>query len=114
MITIMKLIATIILSLGSADVENVQIYPQTFAVVEVDEKNNIVTVVDTEGNEWAFEEVQDWQRGDLVSAIMSDMGTADFIYDDEFVSVEYSGFCHDTFGWDSEYNSPIVDFSEGD
>lgn len=113
MLTIIKLITTIVIGLGIANVDDVQIYPQTFAVVEVDAENNVVTVVDTIGNEWAFNGVEDWQRGDLVSAIMSDMGTKT-IYDDEFISVKYAGFVHDTFGWDETVNMPIVDFSEQD
>lgn len=113
MLTIIKLITTIVVGLGVANVDDVQIYPQTFAVVEVDTENDIVTVVDTIGNEWAFDGAEDWQRGDLVSAIMSDMGT-ESIYDDEFVSVKYAGFVHDTFGWDSSVEMPIVDFSERD
>ena len=110
MITIITLITTIIMMMGGNAVDTVQVYPQTFAVVEVED--NIVTVVDTVGNEWAFESAEDWQRGDLVSAIMSDMGTPNYIYDDEFITEKYSGFCHDSFGWDSEVNMPIVDFSE--
>ena len=114
MITILTLIATIVLSMGGNDISNVNIYPQTFAVVEVDAENDLVVCVDTCGNEWAFDGAEDWQRGDMVSAIMSDMGTSDYIYDDEFVSVKYSGYFHDTFGWDGSVDMPIVDFSERD
>ena len=113
MITILTLITTIVLSMGNADISNVNIYPQTFAVVEIDAENDLVVCVDTIGNEWAFDGAEDWQRGDLVSAIMSDMGT-ESIYDDEFISVKYAGFAHDIFGWDSEVEMPIVDFSEKD
>lgn len=113
MISIITLITTIILALGGENVDSVKIYPQTFAVVEVDADKDIVTVVDTTGNEWAFDGAEDWRRGDLVSAIMSDMGTTS-IYDDEFISVKYAGFAHDTFGWDSSVDMPIVDFSEKD
>lgn len=114
MITILALISAIVLSMGDKDISNVNVYPQTFAVVEVDTTTDTVTCVDTCGNEWAFYGVEDWRRGDLVSAIMTDMGTPDYIYDDDFISVKYSGYCHDTFGWDEEVNMPIVDFSEKD
>lgn len=113
MITLITLIATVMTFMSGDSIDNVNVYPQTFAVVEVDTENDVVTVVDTIGNEWAFDGAEDWHRGDLVSAIMTDMGT-ESIYDDEFVSVKYAGFVHDTFGWDSSVEMPIVDFSERD
>ena len=112
MITIITLISTIVMMMcGNPNHDNINVYALSMAVVEVDEKCNVVTCVDTSGNEWAFDDVADWHRGDLVSAIMSDMGTLQ-IYDDEIISVKYDGIIHDTFGWDYEYNLPIVDFSE--
>ena len=114
MINLITLITTVVMYMCGGSVDTVSVYPQCFAVVEVDAKADIVTCVDADGNEWAFNGVQDFKRGDLVSAIMTDMGTPADIYDDEFISVEYSGVIHDSFGWDSEVNMPIVDFREED
>ena len=82
-------------------------YPQTFVVVEVDEKLNAVTCVDFNGEEWAFYGTEDWQVGDIVSAIMTDKGTSK-IYDDEFVTIRYSGWLQGPWGYDASSKQPIV------
>lgn len=114
MISIITLITTVVMYMCGGQIDTVSVYPQCFAVVEVDAEADIVTCIDMDGEEWSFNGVEDYQRGDLVSAIMTDMGTPTYIYDDEFISVEFSGRVHDTFGWDSEVNMPLVDFSERD
>lgn len=66
-------------------------YPTTMIVNELDYNENIVICVDFNGNEWAFEEIEDWCIGDIVSMIMDDMGT-ELIYDDTIIMVRYSGY----------------------
>ena len=65
-------------------------YPKTMTVVKVDCARDTVTCEDCNGNLWQFEGVEDWQRGDIVSAIMYGNET-EIIYDDEIVSVRYGG-----------------------
>lgn len=67
------------------------LYPHTAVVSEVNYTENIVTVEDFNGNLWEFSETDDWSKGDIVSMIMDTKGT-DSIYDDEIVSVKYSGY----------------------
>ncbi len=82
-------------------------YPNTFVVVEIDEKLDVVTCVDFNGEEWSFYGTEDWLVGDFVSAIMTDNGTNE-IYDDEFVTVKYSGWLRGSWGYDVNSKSSIV------
>lgn len=66
-------------------------YPTTMIVNELDYDENIVVCIDFNGNEWAFEEIEDWCIGDIASMIMDDMGT-ESIYDDTIIMVRYSGY----------------------
>lgn len=96
------LIATLLTLINT----NYSIYANTFAVVEVTE--DYVLCVDFNGDEWAFDnEEDDWLEGDLVSCVMCDMGT-ESIYDDEILSVKYTGWVYDAWGYDEESNEVIV------
>lgn len=66
-------------------------YPTTMIVNELDYNENMVICIDFNGNEWAFEEIEDWCIGDIASMIMDDMGT-ESIYDDVIIMVRYSGY----------------------
>lgn len=66
-------------------------YPTTMIVNELDYDENMVVCIDFNGNEWAFEEIEDWCIGDIASMIMDDMGT-ELIYDDTIIMVRYSGY----------------------
>lgn len=66
-------------------------YPKTMTATEVNYKANTVICADYNGNTWAFTGCDDWQDGDIVSAIMSDNETPDNIYDDVIISARYSG-----------------------
>lgn len=70
-----------------------EVYPQTFLVMEVDYSNDIVTMIDFNGNEWIIEGAEDWMEGDIASAIMEDNNTIT-IYDDEIITLRYSGFIY--------------------
>lgn len=102
--------------LSGMSTSNVDIYSQTYAVVEVDSALDVVTCIDSTGEEWAFDKIVDtktlrpWKRGDMVSAIMSDNGTPNDIHDDEFITVSFVGEIHGGFGWDEEYQLPLVVF----
>lgn len=70
------------------------LYAQTFYVTEVvpTPTETIVVCQDFNGLEWKFiSEDEDWYKGDIVSAIMDSKGT-EIIFDDEFVTVKYSGY----------------------
>ena len=66
-------------------------YANTACVVAVSPGTDTVVVEDFSGNLWAFYGVEDWQIGDCVSLVMDDAGTEE-IYDDEILSVRYSGW----------------------
>lgn len=69
----------------------ISLYATTGVVTETNTTTNTVTFADFNGNEYSFYGVEDWEEGDIVSAIMSDNGT-ETILDDEIVSVRYSGY----------------------
>lgn len=66
-------------------------YANTGVVMAISTGTDTVVVEDYNGNLWAFYGVEDWQEGDCVSLVMSDAGTEE-IYDDEILSVRYSGW----------------------
>lgn len=65
-------------------------YPATYVVTEVDYTDDVVVICDANGNLFEFEGCDDWQKGDLVSAIMYNSQTKQ-IYDDVIVKVKYTG-----------------------
>ena len=66
-------------------------YANTACVMAISTGTDTVIVEDFNGNLWAFYGVEDWLEGDCVSLVMSDAGTEE-IYDDEILSVRYSGW----------------------
>lgn len=87
------------------------LYPMTTVVIETDDKNDVVTCVDFNGNEWAFDGVEDWAVGDIASMIMCDNGT-DEIYDDIICDVRYSGWICGSFGSNVFCDYPIANFEK--
>lgn len=78
---------------GEADVakSNAEYYALTTCVVELDRKNNMVTVEDSTGNRWQFCGVEDWEVNDCASLLMCDNGT-ESILDDEIHGVRYNAW----------------------
>lgn len=70
-------------------------YPQTFVVDSVNHEQNYMVLIDYNGNEWIYEDVEDFDCGDIVAAIMEERGTPT-IYDDEIVMIRYAGYME---GW---------------
>ena len=71
-------------------------YPQTFVVDRVNREQNYMVLIDFNGNEWIYEDVEDFDCGDIVAAIMEECGTPT-IYDDEIVIIRYAGYME---GWE--------------
>lgn len=70
-------------------------YPRAFVVEELDYERDMVIVSDAVGMEWEFEEIEDWDVGDVVVAIMNDNGT-EIITDDYFVDIRFGGYIFPT------------------
>lgn len=70
-------------------------YPATFVVVELDEVSDSVFMQDFNGQLWGWYGIEDTMVGDVIAAIMDDLGT-DEVYDDEIVSIRYCGWLD---GW---------------
>ena len=68
---------------------NTEYYALTTCVVELDKKNDVVTVEDSAGNRWQFCGVEDWEIGDCASLLMWDNGT-ESIFDDEIHEARYN------------------------
>lgn len=71
-----------------------EIYPQTFIVDKIED--DILVLVDYNGNEWIWEGAEDYAIGDIVAAIMDDNNTIT-IYDDAIVTLRYAGYME---GWE--------------
>ncbi len=69
---------------------NLSLYPKTMIVTEINTTEDYVVCEDYTGNLWSFDGVEDWQEGDICSAIMWGKGTAEVI-DDEIVMARYNG-----------------------
>lgn len=66
-------------------------YAMTCKVVEIDHENDLVIMVDSNGFEWAWEGIEDWQIGDCASMLMDNNGTAE-IFDDVILSMNYNAW----------------------
>lgn len=92
------LVLALVLVFGTAYAE---IYPMAFSVVDVNHEEDVIMLLDGNGNEWIWEGAEDWMVGDVAAAIMEDKDT-DCIYDDEIVSLRYCGYIrecmHNQFG----------------
>ena len=65
-------------------------YPLAAKVVDLDYRQDFVTMEDGAGNLWGFWGCEDWERGDLAAMIMDSHGTGN-IDDDEIVTIRYAG-----------------------
>lgn len=67
------------------------IYAKSMMVCDIDIHNSIITVVDTQGNEFKFlTDSPDYMINDLVACTMDNMGTTT-ILDDALINAYYSG-----------------------
>lgn len=74
---------------GIAYTQSNNIYSAVFEVAEIDESEDIIYLVDVNGNEWIWDSVEDWQVGDIATATMNTNGT-EIIYDDIIVNLRYT------------------------
>lgn len=66
---------------------------RTAIIYDVDYENNIVYTIDAVNHIWYFYETEDWAIGDVVSFTIWDSNdTHDSIWDDEIISIGYSGW----------------------
>lgn len=68
-----------------------EIYPQTFFVNDIDHAQDMLILIDFNGNEWLWSGIEDYEKGDIIAAIMEDNGT-EIIYDDIIINIRYSGY----------------------
>ena len=73
-----------------------EIYPQTFFVNDIDHAQDMLILIDFNGNEWLWSGIEDYEKGDIIAAIMEDNGT-EIIYDDTIINIRYSGYIE---GWE--------------
>ena len=65
-------------------------YPMTTIVREIDNKNDIVTVENNDGELFQFIGIEDWQINDICSLMLDNNGTEN-IYDDIIIKTIYNG-----------------------
>ena len=61
-------------------------YPQVFQVIAMNEE--CIYLIDGNGNEWVWEDIDDWEIGDYATAIMDTQDTIN-IYDDIIIQLRY-------------------------
>ena len=87
-----KKVATVALTaamaLSTLTSASAEFYSNLFQIVETDREQDVVTVVDSNGFEYQFTEVEDLEVGDFLTAVMDDNGTEE-VFDDIIVSVRY-------------------------
>ena len=93
MLVTLALITSLLACVGFANPKREvgRFYPRAFVVSELDYERDMVIVTDAVGLEWEFEEIEDWEIGDMVVAIMNDNAT-EIITDDYFYEIEWSGY----------------------
>lgn len=64
-------------------------YPMTTVVREIDIKNDVVTVENSNGHLFEFMGVEDWQVGDICSLMLDNNGT-ESIFDDIILKAIYN------------------------
>lgn len=62
------------------------LYSRLFQVIDID--HDVVTIVDSEGNMFQFEDADDWEVDDFLTAIMFDNDT-DWIDDDVILKTTF-------------------------
>lgn len=72
---------------GVVHTQNTMEYSQVLEVVEIE--NDLIYLVDWDGNEWIWEGAEDWKVGDFAAATMSTNGTNN-IYDDAIIELKYT------------------------
>ena len=65
-------------------------YPMTTIVREIDNKNDIVTVENNDGELFQFIGIEDWQINDICTLMLDNNGTEN-IYDDIIIKTIYNG-----------------------
>lgn len=83
----MVLVLMVLLTMTAAKAET---YPEVFVVHEINRETDIMTLIDFNGWMWDVYGVEDYEIGDVVGAIMDDVGT-EIIYDDEVQCIRYCG-----------------------
>lgn len=87
----MILVVLAVMNVSAFAMTTDNLYAKTAVVVEVNEEEDYFVLRDFNGNEWVYEEVEDWEVGDIASMIMNDCGTPS-IFDDEIISIRYDGW----------------------
>lgn len=66
-------------------------YPETFTVIATNVGADYIVLRNFTGHFYVWGNCEDWEPGDIASAIMNDNGTAD-VTDDIIVTLKYSGY----------------------
>lgn len=85
------LIAAMIISLSTETKHVANIYPATMEVVALERETDTVVIEDSNGFQFAFYGIEDYNVNDFVSVLLSDNGTVE-ITDDIILDVDYSGY----------------------
>ena len=74
------------LFVGFINTQSDMTYAQVFQVIEIE--NDVLHLVNWNGEEWLWEGAEDWEIGDFAAAIMNTNGT-EIVYDDIIINLRY-------------------------
>lgn len=77
-------------SANETPASDIEVYGRVTEVIGFDFDYDIVIVEDNMGFRWSFYGIEDWCIGDIAVLTLNTKGT-ELIFDDEIVSVRYSG-----------------------
>ena len=89
MATLLFIITTIISLGGNPFAEECHVYPKATTVVEVDLINDLVYVMDSQGDEWSFYGAEGWEVDDLATLVMYNNMTCEDNFDDVILFQNY-------------------------
>ena len=78
-------------SKNNFDAAEAHTYPWAGVVVDLDNKNDLVTISTASGLEYEFYGISDLCEGDIVAVTMDDNGTPDMVLDDKIIDAKYAG-----------------------
>ena len=82
----------IALGIAAALIYGETLYPQALEVVDVNDESDVLTLENWCGFRYQMRGAEDYNVGEIVSAIMFNAGTPDDIRDDLIMSARYSGY----------------------
>ena len=93
-ILVVVVVGSVVYGWQASEWTKMYLYPKTGIVTRINRATKIITITDSFGNDWEWEDesVAGWTRGDRVSMIMHSNRTPETEKDDMIVKIRYEGY----------------------